>query len=145
MRAAPPVRVDLRADARVQALVALLALLCVGGLTLNLSLHVPAAWPGLLASPLAALWAWHAAAVRPRRLRWDGQVWWLVDEPAEAHVEQAVSLEVVMDLDHWLLLRARPALGGPALYLPLARSHHLELWGALRATLFAARGGAVAR
>ncbi|MFG6431963.1 hypothetical protein ACG00Y_18730 [Roseateles sp. LYH14W] len=92
----------------------------------------------LLILPLASAYAWRAAAVLPRRLRWDGQAWWLAD--ADRDEETAVQLTVLIDLDAWLLLRAS---AGPR-WLPLARRQQPH-WGALRATLFTAPGGALQR
>lgn len=86
----------------------------------------------MLAVPLVTGYGWRAAAVLPRRLRWDGQAWWLADSDRDE--ETAVQLAVLIDLDAWLLLRASP---GPR-WLPLARHQQAAHWGALRATLFAA-------
>ena len=139
MRRTPPVVVQLAPQPAVQALVALIAALAAGGLAAWGLGHHAQAWPALLAVPLAAAWAWREAAVRPRRLRWDGQAWWLAEPPR--HEEAAVQLAVLIDLDTWLLLRASP---GPH-WLPLARRQQAAQWGALRATLFAAPGAAVQR
>ncbi|WP_157581028.1 MULTISPECIES: hypothetical protein [unclassified Roseateles] len=68
----------------------------------------------------------------PRRLRWDGQAWWLA-EPGRSD-EAEVQLAVLIDLDTWLLLRASP---GPR-WLPLSRRQQRAQWTALRATLFSA-------
>jgi len=92
----------------------------------------------LLASPVAALWAWREAAVQPRRLRWVGQAWWLA-EPGRDD-ETQVQLAVLIDLDAWLLLRSSP---GPR-WLPLSRARQPS-WTAQRATLFVASGGTVQR
>ena len=101
----------------------------------SLSLQI-VAWPAVmvasLAVPLVACWAWRAAAVLPRRLRWDGEAWWL-DEPGRDDGPR-VQLAVLVDLDAWLLLRASP---GPR-WLPLSRRQQQTQWAALRATLFCA-------
>ena len=78
--------------------------------------------------------------MRPRRLRWDGQAWWLAElGPDDAmQGETQVQLAVLIDLDAWLLLRAHP---GPR-WLPLSRAQQAPYWSALRATIFAAPGGA---
>ncbi|MDR7271826.1 hypothetical protein J2X20_004494 [Pelomonas saccharophila] len=138
MRRTPPVVVQLQPQPAVQAAVALVAALASGGLAAWALSHTPSAWPVLLAVPAAIAYAWRAAAVLPRRLRWDGQAWWLA-EPGQDE-ETAVQLAVLIDLDAWLLLRAAP---GPR-WLPLARHQQLQ-WGALRATLFSAPGAAVQR
>ncbi|MEJ6002146.1 hypothetical protein [Paucibacter soli] len=73
------------------------------------------------------------------RLRWDGQAWWLAsgEQP-----ELPVHLRVAMDLDSWLLLRAKRRGWRAAcwpLYLPVAEAALPAHWQELRATLFAAR------
>ncbi|MFT7721758.1 MAG: hypothetical protein QM788_02845 [Roseateles sp.] len=132
-RRTPPVVVRLAPQPAVQAVVALLAAMTAGGLAAWALGHQPQAWPALLAVPAAAAWAWRAAAVGPRRLRWDGQAWWL-GHPHRDDDETAVQLTVLIDLDAWLLLRAMP---GPR-WLPLSRHQQAAQWTALRATLFAA-------
>lgn len=132
MRRTPPVVVLLQPQPAVQAVVTLIALLASGGLAAWVFSHVPQAWPVVLVLPLAIFSAWRAAAVQPRRLRWDGQAWWLA-EPGRDD-ETAVQLTVLIDLDTWLLLRAGP---GPH-WLPLSQRQQPAHWTALRATLFAA-------
>ena len=132
MRRTPPVVVQLAPQPAVQALAALIAVLGSGGLAAWAVSHRAEAWPVWLALTLVALWAWRQAAVQPRRLRWDGQAWWLAEPHRDD--ETAVQLAVLIDLDTWLLLRASP---GPR-WLPLARRQQSAHWGALRATLFAA-------
>jgi len=132
MRRTPPVVVQLQRQPAVQAVVALIAAFAAGGLAAWAISHHSSAWPVVLAVPLAIVYAWRAAAVLPRRLRWDGQAWWLAD--ADRDEETAVQLAVLIDLDAWLLLRASP---GPR-WLPLAWRQQPAHWGALRATLFAA-------
>jgi hypothetical protein len=136
MRRTPPVVVHTQPQRAVQAVVALIVSLAGVAQAHWAISHFPATWPLLLALPLLTVAAWRAAAVRPRRLRWDGEAWWLAEAGSAA--EAPVQLRVVMDLHHWLLLRARP---GPV-YLPLSRRQHPAHWGALRATLFSAAGGA---
>lgn len=131
MRRTPPVVVQLQPQPAVQAAVAVIAALAWGGLSAWALSYAVSAWPTLLMVPVAVAYAWRAAAVLPRRLRWDGQAWWLA-EPERAD-EIAVQLDVLIDLDAWLLLRAVP---GPR-WLPLSRAQQSQ-WAALRATLFAA-------
>jgi hypothetical protein len=132
MRRTPPVVVHLQPQPAVQALVAGIAALASCGLVAWAASHQPLAWPGSLAVPLAAWWAWRMAGVLPRRLRWDGEAWWL-DEPGRDDGPR-VQLAVLIDLDAWLLLRASP---GPH-WLPLSRHQHQAQWTALRATLYCA-------
>ena len=138
MRRTPPVVVHVQPQPAVQVAVALIAALTVCSLAGWAFSHEPRAWPALLVIPVAALWAWRASAVLPRRLRWDGQAWWLA-EPGRDD-ETQVSLAVLIDLDAWLLLRAGP----DPRWLPLSRAQQ-PTWTALRATLFAAPDGAVQR
>lgn len=137
MRRTPPVVVQIEPLPAVQAIVALVAALTAGGLALWAISHDPRTWPALLLVPAAAAWAWREARARPRRLRWDGQAWWLADAGQGEADEKAVSLAVLVDLDASLLLLARP---GPC-WLALARRQEPARWGALRATLFAAPAG----
>ena len=132
MRRTPPVVVHLQPQPAVQMVAAFIAALASGGLAAWAISHHPSAWPILLIVPLAVFYGWRGAAVLPRRLRWDGQAWWLAEPESDA--ETAVDLAVLIDLDAWLLLRASPG----ARWLPLARRQHVAQWGALRATLFAA-------
>jgi hypothetical protein len=139
MRRTPPVVVQLQPQWWLQAVVAGVAALATAGLAAWGVSHLDAFWPAWLAVPVAVVYAWRAAAVLPRRLRWDGQAWWLA-EPGRDD-ESAVQLAVLIDLDAWLLLRATP---GPR-WLPLARRQQAAQWGALRATLFSAPAAAVQR
>lgn len=132
MRRTPPVVVQLQRQPALQVVVATMAALASGGVAAWALSHHSFVWPVLLAVPLVTLYGWRAAAVAPRRLRWDGQAWWLAESDHDE--ETAVQLAVLIDLDAWLLLRANP---GPR-WLPLARRQQTAHWGALRATLFAA-------
>ena len=138
MRRTPPVVVHLQPQLGVQAVVASIAALTVAGLAAWAISHEPRSWPTLLALPLVACWAWREAAVQPRRLRWDGQTWWLAGRDGADEIQ--VQLAVLIDLDAWLLLRAGPGQR----WLPLSRAQQPG-WTAFRATLFAARGEAVQR
>ena len=135
MRRTPPVHALLQPQPVVQALVAALVALALAGVVATAAAHDGRAWPAFCLLPLAAAWAWRQAAVQPRRLRWDGEVWWLQERPGADEI--AVQLSVLIDLDTWLLLLARP---GPC-WLPLSRGQQPH-WQALRATLFAARSAA---
>jgi hypothetical protein len=135
MRRTPPVVVQVQPQRAVQAGVSVISALATAGLAAWAVSHQPHVWPALLAIPFSAavvVWAWREAAALPRRLRWDGEAWWLT-EPRHDD-ETVVQLAVLIDLDFWLLLRASP---GPR-WLALSRQQHAPVWGALRATLFAA-------
>ena len=138
MRRTPPVVVHVQPQPAVQAVVASIAALAAAGLACWAISHQPRAWPVLLAVPVLAAWAWLEAAALPRRLRWDGEAWWLAEPGSQQ--ETSVRLAVLIDLDAWLLLRAHPG----SYWLPLSRRQQPQ-WGALRATLFAAPGGAAQR
>ncbi len=138
MRRTPPVVVHLLPQPAVQAAVALIALLAAAGVSAWACAHDARAWPVWLGVLPVAAAGWRAAAVSARRLRWDGEAWWL-SEPGRGD-EAPVRLAVLIDLDAWLLLRASP---GPH-WLPLARGQQPQ-WGALRATLFSAAHGAAHR
>lgn len=153
-RHAPALRVEVLPQPALQLAVLFLTELAVAALLAALAAHqVDLHGIGLAAVPLAALLAWRGARVRPRLLLWDGQCWQLqaLDTAgALSGAAQAIQLRPVIDLDHWLLLRAR--LQEPAapwwrrlhhwalpVYLPLSRRRQASVWPALRATLFAAR------
>lgn len=133
MRRTPPVALVVQPQPAVQAVVAFIVALAMAGLAALATSHQPRAWPALLAVPVAAAWAWREAAALPRRLRWDGEAWWLA-EPGHGGDETAVQLAVLIDLDRWLLLRASPR----PRWLALAHHQHAAHWGTLRATLFSA-------
>lgn len=135
MRRTPPVVVQIQPQPALQAVVALFAVLATAGLAAWAVSHQARVWPALLAIPFFAFWASREAAALPRRLRWDGQAWWLAE--AGHDDETFVQLAVLIDLDAWLLLRARP---GPR-WLALSRRQQPAHWMALRATLFSAKQG----
>jgi len=117
----------------VQALIAFLAALSVASAIAGLWLHwAPAAWLTPLI-PAVSLLAWRLARVEPRQLQWDGQCWRLA--AAASHDPGVpVRLELLMDLQSWLLLRADGRH-----YLLLSQRKLANHWGMLRATLHAAR------
>jgi hypothetical protein len=134
MRRAPPLVIAVLPQVRVQAAAAVLAGLAFAGLAWRFQ-----PW-ALIALPVPAIWAWRDAKVTPRRLRWDGERWWLT-EPGHPD-EFGVRLRVLFDADAALLLRASPVdarWGRGRRYLPLSRTGQGPIWGALRATLHAAR------
>ncbi|WP_394386994.1 hypothetical protein [Roseateles sp. BYS87W] len=94
--------------------------------------HNPALWPAWAAVPATAAWGWRESRAQTRRLRWDGQAWWLRE--ADAAPERAVVPSVLMDLDRWMLLHT----AAPARWLVVSRGQAPATWGGLRATLYAA-------
>jgi hypothetical protein len=139
MRRTPPVVVHLQAQPAVQAVAALIVALACAGLAAWAVSHQSHLWPAWLLLPACAVCAWRGAAVLPRRLRWDGEAWWLAESGRDDEI--AVRLDILIDLGTWMLLRATP---GPR-WLPLSRRDETSHWGALRATLFAAPGAIVQR
>lgn len=131
MRPAPPLVVLVLPDRRAAIAVSACVTLAAAGLALR---FVP--W-ALLALPLVAWLAARTARPREHRLRFDGQLWWLQSPGWRDEVQ--VSLRVVIDLDDWLLLRARPAASRWRRYdFPLNRAGQGSIWGQLRATLVSA-------
>jgi hypothetical protein len=143
MRRSPPLRAEVRSQPRLQIGVTVLAGLAGVAAVLALEAHLRGAWMLVAAVPGLAVMAWRSAALRPRVLRWDGQDWWLA--PDTESVEVPVRLKVVIDLDHWLLVQALPAGPGRhlAAFLAFSRASQGATWGALRATLHAARAAEV--
>ena len=68
-------------------------------------LTVPALQVGPVAGLLAAWLGWRALQPMRGVLRWDGQAWWHVPHAEAAHPLHSVDL--MMDLGGWMLLRAR--------------------------------------
>lgn len=107
MRGAPPVQMACGRDARVPAVVGLLAATAAACLSGWLAWH--AAWPtpflvlGIVAAGLSGAAAgWRlAAAERERRLVWDGRAWALDGRPGE--------VAVMVDIGDWMLLRVESA------------------------------------
>ncbi|MET0519155.1 MAG: hypothetical protein ABW005_10010 [Burkholderiaceae bacterium] len=140
----PALLIPLRPQPRLALLVAGLVGLSAAALLAGLAAHDARALYLLPVLPLLLWLAWRGARIEPRRLQWDGQCWRLAagGSPDPGPV---VRLEVLIDLDRWLLLRAQtPHAANPLhrwrrIYLPLSQSGQGAAWGALRATLYSAR------
>lgn len=130
------------------ALVSVIAALAVIAVAMALLAHRPEAlplWvlPLLVWSSMAMAWRW--AQIRPRRLRWDGQAWWLQDQGSRSD-EIQVQIEVLFDFGACVLLRTRPFLSQtrlrpvvlPFSYIPLFQAGQAQ-WALLRACLYSAR------
>nr|WP_295084666.1 hypothetical protein [uncultured Roseateles sp.] len=140
-RHAPPLRVDILPQPRLQALIAAMACLAAFCFVLALMQHLPQAWPLMALLPIVAVLAWRMARVSGRRLQWDGQCWRL-SQSLDEEAQQEVLVAVAIDFDRWLLLRLREPTApwfSPVEYLPLSAAQQGAMWGQLRATLFAAR------
>ena len=141
-RHAPAFQVEVRSQPCLQALIAALIGLSAAALVAAVAAHLPLAWWLMVVLPAVAWLGWRWAAVMPRQLQWDGQVWRValssMNEPGPA-----VEIKVVIDLGDWLLLRCHPvdARLPQYLYLPLSRAALGAAWGSLRATLYGAHTG----
>ena len=149
MRSTPPaVEVTLAPGRREQGLVAALH---------ALAFALVGAWMAsrhavtmLLVWPFAGvLGAWLGRkALQPLRgtLRWDGQTWWHGPHPEAAHPLHSVDL--MMDLGGWMLLRARaePAFRRlrPGRWCGLSRRDVGAAWHGLRLALYHGAGAPAA-
>jgi hypothetical protein len=136
VRQAPPVGVTCSGRGGWRASGALLAALagasvCAWG-ALQLGLGAAAASASAVAAgAAAAATGWRRASWPDVELRWNGQHWQSGDADGE--------VDVMLDLDAWMLLRLRPA-AGRARWLPVSRAGAGAAWHPLRAALFAHAG-----
>jgi hypothetical protein len=96
-----------------------------------------AALPALLACACAASVRW----IGPAQLRWDGQLWHLVEDAPRSAAACSGSLAAVFDGGGWMLLRLRH-VGGAGLrgtWLALSRSDMPAHWHALRCAVYSPR------
>ncbi len=100
------------------------------------------AW-AVLAGALAGFGWPRASAQWPARLSFDGQHWSLLRAPGDAAAPG--SLQVMLDLGNWMLLRHR-ALAAPqrGTWLALRAAHAPGQWASLRAVLFHGPRGSAA-
>jgi hypothetical protein len=132
-RQAPAFTVRVTRQPLLQGLVTLLAGLSAASAIAGLALHLEQAWYLMPLALVVGARAWHLSRVVPRKLHWDGQCWRLA--LADSHESgPPVSLEVLMDFEHVLLLRAQGRV-----YLPFTPGRLGSRWGQLRATLYSAR------
>ena len=115
MRQAPPVSVRCDGSTFWRALHVLLAAAAAASVAAWGLLHFEAAAATAgaasgAAALLAGALAWRLARPEPAELRWDGQAWSL--DGADG------SVDVMMDLGLWMLLRFRP-LAGAVRWLPV--------------------------
>jgi hypothetical protein len=102
-----------------------------------LAAGVAAAWllprilPVAVVAAVATGLAWHFTKPHATLLRWDGAVW-----SADGQTGQ---VDLMLDLQRWLLLRFRPAQGR-ALWLPLPDAEAGAARHALRTALYAHAG-----
>ena len=92
-----------------------------------------AAGPSLATAALMAVlvvgYAARALRQHPCDLLWDGQVWHADGQPG--------SLDLMIDLNAWMLLRLRPVTGGRARWLALTAADAGASIQALRTALYA--------
>lgn len=84
----------------------------------------------------------HAWRLKPMRLRWDTQRWFLAGPEAIAEEPTAGRLVVAIDLGAWMLLHFVPDDAGMlrrGTWLPVQRRGHEAEWHALRATVYCVR------
>jgi hypothetical protein len=149
MRAAPALQVVVTDEPCARAGVALLCALAAGALAAWLGrlmpLPVHAAWlAAAVAAALGAGFGWRRTRCQPRALQWDTRQWWLRD--AVDASARSGSLQVMIDLGGWMLLRFEAEHGAPR-WQWLAVSHHQHgpAWHALRTAVHARAAGTAHR
>ena len=133
MRAAPAVAVRAaggRAWRAVQALApALAAGACTAWTLQYLQADLPTALGGATALAVAvALIAWTRSVPRAVHLAWDGQCW-----TADGSVG---SLQLMIDLGPWILMRLRPDGGGALTWVACTQAEAGTAWHLLRAAVY---------
>ena len=130
MRAAPAVSVQAGRSLGWRVFQAGVAALAVTALAAWVLGHLQSAsWPALALGPPAAVAAWMAFRCPSVALAWDGQVW--------AADSQTGTLDVMLDLDGWLLLRLRPNdATQPVRWMPVSRADAGPAFHALRAAVY---------
>lgn len=144
MRAAPALSLEFGTSTQARVTLGLLALAAtlVAGVwawqLATIGAGAIAVAVGLLAGALLAQ-VWRTPR---RRLRWDGQIWWLAS-PASADARRG-QLAVALDLGVWLLLRfERDAGPRPRrAWLALQKRDLAADWHALRCALYSPRPAA---
>lgn len=145
MRSTPPaVEVTLAPGRREQGLVAALYAVTFALLGAWMASHgaVAAGIAGPVAGMLGGWLGWRCLQSMRGTLRWDGQGWWHGHPTGAAHPLHSVNL--MMDLGGWMLLRARavPTSLGlvPGRWCGVASGDVGAGWHGLRLALYHARG-----
>jgi hypothetical protein len=130
MRAAPAVGVQAGRSLGWRVFQAGVAALAVTALSAWVLGHLQmASWPALAMGPPAAVAAWMACRCPSVALVWDGQVW--------SADSQIGTLDVMLDLGGWLLLRLRPDdATRPVQWTPVSRADAGPAFHALRAAVY---------
>jgi hypothetical protein len=134
MRAAPPVSVRCTGGPGWRAVQAGLAALAAAVTVFWLMAHAEKApaVAGALAAVTglcAAALAWRGSRAAARMLAWDGQRWTLDGLPG--------GLDVMIDLDTWMLLRLRPETGPRGRWATVSAREAGPAWHGLRAAVHA--------
>ncbi len=149
MRSTPPaVEVTLPPGRREQGLVAALygSACALLGAWIASHAEVPLvfAWP--VAGALGGWLGWRAVKPMGGLLRWDGQGWWSGSDAGAAHPLHSVDL--MMDLGGWMLLRARaepvPRRLRPGCWCGIGRHDAGAAWHGLRLALYHGTGAPAA-
>ena len=88
---------------------------------------LPAGLAAVAVALLAGVARWRSTPPRALQLRWDGQAWSVDGQPGD--------VDVMLDLQRWMLLRYRPRLGRTR-WLPLGDAAAGRDRHALRAALY---------
>lgn len=149
MRSTPPaVEVRLPAGRREQRVVAVMYAVALALLGAWMASHhaVPAllVWP--VTGLLGAWLGWKAFQPMRGMLRWDGQAWWYWPHVEAAHPLHSVDL--MMDLGGWMLLRVRAEPVSrrlrPGRWCGIGRRDAGAAWHGLRLALYHGRGALAA-
>ena len=69
----------------------------------------------------------------PRRLRWDGERWWVIDSRGE---QEGAQVQVRLDAQRWMLLWFHDPAAARATWLWAQASHDPVRWHLLRCALY---------
>ena len=131
MHPAPPVSVRGTGGRGWRAVQVLLPALAAGVFSAWLMAHAQASlFPAVLPALAVGAWALRSTQPRSRTLAWDGQQWLCDDVAGE--------LQVMIDLDRWVLLRWRVA-GARWLWTAQSAAESGPVWPLLWAALHARR------
>ena len=147
MRAAPAFQVSLLRFGWWRAAVLLLGLLGAAALlSWWISREAAHGWPAsaIVAAGAVAIFGGsiRLGRVRATSLRWDGRCWHLGALDAAADDATPGTLQVMIDLGPWMLLRFDPAVGAGRLratWLPVQRRGLEPQWHALRCAVYSPR------
>ena len=94
-------------------------------------------WPALFLIPMTSLPLWRLVKPQPFEFRWDGQRWLAL---GTGTLDEEGSVDVMLDLGPWLLVRWRPvAAGHRRRWVSLSAAQALPDLHALRAAVYCRR------